>query len=306
MWSTALQQVNRDPSNFLRPDIYPTGAGYLFPEPASFTSIQDPNRRTTFFRTWLKYRPVLLYRVVDPTASPEPQNNYFWRQLLSDREPNAQNSNSTRASTIQALVKQFLEGCQANAADVVERLGEIAWDSKPFELLGDNEYEEILWELTELNFRFELLALDALLTSGASDFDRQQMVENCFSGHSGSLMVVQLSSSNCGLGDESWEARAPFYHALRRLMASWAKSPVSFQTEKLRWKRGEMEVLERDIATFYTQSFFNFFHRAPIVPRRLSRLVARPPVKVFPSEPRMIDPKPNIYYDLSVLRLPAA
>lgn len=67
VWSTALRQVNRDPSNFLRPDINPTGVGYLFPEPASFTSIQDPAQRTTFFRTWLKYRPALLYRVEDPS-----------------------------------------------------------------------------------------------------------------------------------------------------------------------------------------------------------------------------------------------
>jgi len=37
--------------------------------------------------------------------------------------------------------------------------GEVKWNGKVVEILSDAEHKEILWELSELNFQFELLAL---------------------------------------------------------------------------------------------------------------------------------------------------
>jgi hypothetical protein len=55
----------------------------------------------------------------------------------------------------------FLQNCiQTEDVSLVGlEKGETEWNGKVVQTLSDNEREEILWELSELNFRFELLAL---------------------------------------------------------------------------------------------------------------------------------------------------
>jgi hypothetical protein len=84
----------------------------------------------------------------------------------------------------------------------------------------DFECEEILWELSELNFHFELLALHSQATT-APDKDPQELVSACFPGcNSRSLLVADLGTANHGLAGGSWEDRAFYLHALKRLMMS--------------------------------------------------------------------------------------
>jgi hypothetical protein len=166
------------------------------------------------------------------------------------------------------------------------------------------EREEILWELAELNFRFELLALDLRATSAPSVSSHQGLIRECFPGikeGDGALLVADLGAASHGLASENWEEKAPYLQALRKVMMTWRGDvPPIILTEKFQWTKQEIENLEDAIATFYVQSFYNHFRRAPVVPRGLSHQASlyRAPL---PLTITVQDPAPNTFYDVSVL-----
>jgi hypothetical protein len=114
--------------------------------------------------------------------------------------------------------------------------GETEWNGKVVQTLSDNEHEEILWELSELNFHFELLALHSWAMT-APDKDPQELVSACFPEcNSRSLLVANLGAANHSLADGSWEDWAFYLHMLKRLMMSWKKDiPLILHIEKSQW-----------------------------------------------------------------------
>jgi len=99
--------------------------------------------------------------------------------------------------------------------------GEAEWNGKVVKTLNDAECEEVLWELSELNFQFELLALHSQATTRIEE-DLQGLISACFPGSKlRSLLVADLGSANHGLADGNWENRATYVHALKRLMMTW-------------------------------------------------------------------------------------
>jgi hypothetical protein len=182
--------------------------------------------------------------------------------------------------------------------------GELKWNGKVVESPNNLEREEILWELAELNFCFELLALDARAAGSPPDHFRQQLVAACFPGGedgTNALLVADLGAANHGLASQSWEEKGLYLQALRKLMATWrGEVPLIIRTEKFQWTRPEIEDLEDAIATFYVRSFYSHFRRAPIVPRGLSHQVSlhrvRPPPRI-----KVQDSRPNVFYDVSAL-----
>jgi hypothetical protein len=135
------------------------------------------------------------------------------------------------------------------------------------------ETQQILWQLTEINFRFEFLALDKRAsTSHQSDDQRQELIRECFGG--GSLLCADIHLANTGLGSEDWRGRLPILQMFRRLMKDWdGPKPMPLLLEDLpsviEYQEGEVSELENAVAQFYTDSFFRFFGRAAIIPAHL-------------------------------------
>jgi hypothetical protein len=112
--------------------------------------------------------------------------------------------------------------------------------------------------------------------------------------------VADLGTANHGLADTDWEKRAVYLQALRRLMMTWPEAPSLIWTEKLQWLDWDIEALEAAVAQFYVWSFYNHFCRAPIIPRCLSHMAA--PYHIpEPSKITVLDPHPNMFYDVTVL-----
>jgi len=328
-WRRACQDFNYQRAKFVN-DLTPTDLGYIFPEPAAFVSV-TPQRQEALFLGWLKYRRMMLYRVSSPDFSAQPMPQGLWRDFLTleyvksikgshltmgesssrqlDRRGPAAvggSAESTRSHKHRQNAQDFLQNC-LNAAEGVELVSandRLEWNGKTLETPNDLEREEILWELAELNFRFELQALDARATTTEDRSDRQRLITACFpfsKNGAATLLVADLGAANHGLASQNWEEKAPYLQALRKLMATWrGEVPSIIQTEKCQWSKQEIEELENSMADFYICSFYNYFHRAPVVPRGLShqaslyRIPASPKIKV-------LDPKPNTFYDVSVL-----
>jgi len=281
--------------------------GYVFPEPALFIAVQNKERQEAYFRSWLKFRTAMIYRVSthDSTASVVP--NSLWRNLLAFELTGKEKvgSSSTKSSKLRETARQFMDdSLEAAGVDFAESNGgNLVWNGSVIDSLGDRDREEILWELAELSFRFELLALDTRVTTSISD-DRQELIRACFpGGASASLLVADLGAANDGLGNVHWEPKSVYLHALKKVMTTWkGEVPAIILAEKVRWTEREIEDLEGGITCFYMKMFYQHFGRAPIVPRRLSHATSLYRVP-YPRGLTMVNPRPNIAYDLTDVRI---
>ncbi|KAF8237227.1 hypothetical protein L208DRAFT_1248825, partial [Tricholoma matsutake] len=135
--------------------------------------------------------------------------------------------------------------------------------------------QKILWELTELNFHFELLALDkhaSGLSPHRGEHERQAMVLKCFDVPS--LVVTNVQRANFGLQAHDWRERLPFLLAVRALMRDWdGLKPMPLLLPDLAshnmYTEADVQQLEDHIARFYMQTFYHLFGRAAVVPTRL-------------------------------------
>jgi hypothetical protein len=260
-WRDALKAVKRDEP----PASYHTR--YLFPEAAIFASTNEA-RRAKFFATWKVFQPACILRVFSAESLASPLSGQQWRDFLLD--------GLLARSHEPSLVRQR-EQVKAIFADALDEL-QIDLCPPPSDgcpTLPVDEAQKILWELTELNFRFELLALDKH-ASGSSphrdEHERQAMVLKCFDVPL--LVVADPKRANVGLQSHDWRERLPFLLALRALMRDWdGLKPTPLLLSDLAshnmYAEADVQQLEDHIARFYTQTFYRLFGRAAVIPTRL-------------------------------------
>ena len=135
---------------------------------------------------------------------------------------------------------------------------------------------EILWELYELNFIHELQSLDhrACRDLDLSDttqlFDRETLISRCF--HGTSFRHVSIPSKNLGLADDCFDNRFRFVTGLVFIMKSWkGDKPAILAGDlfNLGLAPADAKELEKVVAKYYCQQFFNYFGRAAQVPHCL-------------------------------------
>ncbi|KAJ7874912.1 hypothetical protein B0H13DRAFT_1894399 [Mycena leptocephala] len=121
--------------------------------------------------------------------------------------------------------------------------------------------KELLWELAEINFRYEFLALDAR----ASGLDRPDECRRCFAGEG--LIGLDFRESQRGLAALGAMDRLPYLLCAAGLMCTWRsnrKKAYGFGVDA-----NAVRQLERRVAQYYTQSFYELFGQAAVVPMRL-------------------------------------
>ena len=258
VWRDALKAVKRDEA----PASYRTR--YLFPEAAIFASTNEA-RRAKFFATWNVFRPACILRVFSAESSASPLSGQQWRDFLLDgllarsREP----SLVRQREQVKAIFADALDELQIDLCPPT---------SNHCPTVPVDEAQKILWELTELNFRFELLALDNLASGVTDKHERQTMVLKCFDVPS--LIVADVQRANSGLQAHNWQERLPFLLALRALMRDWdGLKPTPLLLPDLAshnmYTEADVQQLEDHIARFYTQTFYRLFGRAAVIPMRL-------------------------------------
>ncbi|KAF9037450.1 hypothetical protein BJ165DRAFT_1532137 [Panaeolus papilionaceus] len=139
---------------------------------------------------------------------------------------------------------------------------------------------KILWELYEINFVYELEALDhhacadPNLITPVAWYERQRLVIKCYD----SVLRYKrpdIPARNLGLAADDIAHHLPFIISLARVMTFWkGNPPLSFMKfcESCRPEMLGRELameLERDVARFYCQMFYNYFGRAAQIPHRL-------------------------------------
>lgn len=156
----------------------------------------------------------------------------------------------------------------------------LVWRGKEYPsgvLPPEDVVRQILWELYELNFIHELQSLDRRacadldLLDTAQLLERQMKISRCFPINS--LRHITIPSENCGLAADNLGERFRFVVELLHVMKSWrGDKPVIFEIsmDNLRDSTQQTRILmEKTIAKYYCQQFFNYFGRAAQIPHRL-------------------------------------
>lgn len=292
-WQEALSNVDTSSDRFVFEQV-PSDSAYVVPEPAFMVSTKVAEKSMAMFRSWLKYRPILILRISSRSSLAQPKHGVAWSALLAaeyaehtakDKSPgvSAKERQRLREEMLSFMSNNIGSNAEVQLADTVDlSTAGCSWHGIPFDELGQQHFEQILWELAEINFRFEFQALDRRARIHAphehlpgADIDLMACVPN----HS--FAIPALETANHGIASLSSQERAHYLLAVARVMSKWRwvdKNGWIVKVDKLRWSLAEIEGLEKEIAVFYTQTFYDCFRRAPVIPRRLSEsaCAARP------------------------------
>lgn len=179
---------------------------YVFPEPALLTASES--RCDLYFHHYQLIRDALLYRQGDVAVSNDPLSPAEWRDMLQGKVVTQGKSGSLaerRTSSIERILAPAMRACNLTT------LVNFPVPAARVPVTTPSWGKEITWELAEMNFRFELCALD----EEACGLDRH---EKCMEGFPGGLLAPDLSEGLKGLAAVSPSERLPTLLHLARLM----------------------------------------------------------------------------------------
>jgi hypothetical protein len=248
-------------------------AGYFFPDPGLFLGVNASWKAADYLRQWEHIKNVWKLRTFSASATPcSPQE---WRDILSlgfmrDDELGKITASANALERVRSLIGDCLK-----AAGLVEH----SLSRPPPPVVIDTQVVDIrrarvlLWELCELNFRWELRALDSRLYNKGyfTPLQRHQMLMDCFPHKYNSLMSAHPSLARSGMAFPSFADRLPYIQALWRLMTGWPgpKPSSFFIVPHAHAVSPNAERWERDLVRYYAQTFFDNFFRPPILPHTL-------------------------------------
>ena len=266
-WADALKAIDQLPQ-WVKNDA--PKKVYAMPQPALFVTPSSDQKKISYLMTWIKCRVAWIYHL-DMQANMAVLAQ-TWRDFLGmnfNRAANDQMATGQRHELMKKLIGKSLDKPGLSYSSSSDNQVAV-WRGQQ---LADNVMpplrviHEVLWELYELSFHYELLALDWRL----SQDHNQQNINACFPG---GLALIRELVTRDGLGAKDWRTRLRYIGAFVRVMHNWNIShyPTIFQKveskPELIMEQQALE-LERAAATFYAQQFFDHFGCAPVVPHQL-------------------------------------
>ncbi|KAJ7610360.1 hypothetical protein FB45DRAFT_1037933 [Roridomyces roridus] len=262
VWSAALGSVNKTGGP---PSVTP----FTLPEPALFASAENPQRRAKFLHHWRVVQDAILYLIsVDKMA---PLSNQDWRDILEGlvkSRGHAKSRTGKRSRSLAVVLEPLIAGGLLDQNALAQL--PVPPGSIPHYTVKD--FRRTIWQVAEINFRFELASIDRR----ASSLDRLEDVRMCFPG--GQLESVPLELATRGFASASPDDHLRYFIRVGKLMLDWrtrTRRPNFLDAACLgkpdeQWSALEQEQLETAVAQYYTQSFYENFGRAAVLPMRLS------------------------------------
>ncbi|KAJ7736190.1 hypothetical protein DFH07DRAFT_779742 [Mycena maculata] len=251
LWEEALEEVDRTAAVVRHRT---TDGRYVFPKPALLVSQIRESKRQLELHHYSLIRDALLYRMGDPddpTHSCPPRNVHG---------RSGETKAAARSNIIDVVLGPAMRACGLSQYHDFPA----AENSVPHTTV--NCAREIIWDVADSNFRFEFVGLD----HRASGLSRLDQCCECFAG--GMLMGMPISMAKKGLAAIASSERHPYILRMAKLMRDWSPRPprmIMDANEDGEWGETERCALELAVATHYTQTFYEFFGRAAVIPMRI-------------------------------------
>ncbi|KAF9041864.1 hypothetical protein BDP27DRAFT_1185987, partial [Rhodocollybia butyracea] len=161
--------------------------GFRVPPARCIVSPAKTETVAKLFQAWLRIRPGILNNLGNPSSKVHiALSAKQWRSMLdvSGGLYTGDTTGSTRTARHHLEMRQLLERAKIDLGGPTTML--TYWRGNlvsSMEVPRPDIVREILWELCELNFRNEFIALDrALDQSKMVEVDRRQLLEKCWEG----------------------------------------------------------------------------------------------------------------------------
>lgn len=293
-WTYALAHVDRSKTRLSsKPskNIY----GYRFPEPGLIAYAE--NRLDRYTINGLHLRVAVQHRVYigvdsNPTQVPIGCSNDEWRTILNSSygqldfaeehdnrrqvEIHRSGSSSRRDTSSQDSRRELVKA-MFGAYPSAESVTQVTWRNHTIQsgqvaLLNPAILREIVWDLSEHNFRADLLALDRILAPGpwANDrISRDCLLKSVFPGGD-SYLCNSVPDEPRGIASTDWTERREFFGRLASAMSSWPSAPPELSSySEVTQSEKSFSHTERRIALFFCQTVFDQFGRPAIIPCRI-------------------------------------
>ncbi len=230
---------------------------YIVPEPASLVATQTSEKSMAMFCSWLKICGICILSISEKNSQARPWPNKSWNAILTaefaswkarDHQPGKRARDKLRQEIV-----DFLGNCVGSDTGVevapAMDLSNVwaSWLGVPFPNLEPVHFEQILWEMHELCFRFEFHALDErarLQTPYEKDPQAEALLDQCFPTNS--MVVPTLNTANHGIASLSCWERAHYLFAMAHVMRRWRWIPANgwiSRVDKLTWSMDNIELL---------------------------------------------------------------
>ena len=244
--------------------------GYWVPEPSLL--LNSSTRRERYVMNWLRIRDGWLYLLRSRDTRPTQVPTQWWRDFLYGDPDRPHPHSSTRNAKRQRLIMQVFGDLFQEDDLNLDTQANAVWFGHRFTAIRPELCPLIMWELFELGFRHELLALDRHLcpntTGEAAEVSREQLLAGVFPHHD-LLVVSMLPKDAAGLCALLPERRVSCLEVLRRVVSRWPGCPQEIRVHPpltTMNSRNDIEAVEEMIAIFYVRSFFSCAGRAPLIP----------------------------------------
>ena len=292
VWTEALRKVDRDRKR-IQPDLPNQEKGYAFPDPNSLTALPVAKQAQKLC-AWLSLRAATCARVFTQAGRKAPTGSgAIWRlatdinqvEMIPDDPcypPLTSDKKTTKAEKLRDAVRHlFGDELLSKLRGEVES---VEWHEVSLQVrdhaivdLDAKVVKEIIWELFEHNFRYEVVALDMAAAPskwvGNQAVTRKDFISNMF-GCPGKFVIWSdpFPRRNGGVQSMSMDDRMFNLEYLRRIQKDWPDVPPiirdsGFIKPPADYER--LEDLETKVVYFYCQTFFDYFGRPPIVPHRI-------------------------------------
>lgn len=246
--------------------------GYWIPEPGLLIRPQSADCHECYVFNWLHMRTAWLYVLRLREARVTVIPTQWWCDFLYGNTAREERSHATRNGKRMDLMQQVFSSVFQQADYDPATITPVQWFSHRLPRLEENLCRLILWEVCELGFHHELLALDRLLVPGRDDAFNEEQCEELLSGLFGdhSLFCVrELPMQGTGLTAPTPFHCVPYLDCFRHVVSRWPRAPPSIYIHgAITTSLSAEEIAQReyDLISFYVQTFFEHSGRAPIVP----------------------------------------
>ncbi len=245
--------------------------GYWIPEPALFLAANE-DRANRYFINWLRFRAAWLYLLRVPDARVTSLPRQWWRDVLYGEATHATANDDTRNGRRAMQIRQVFGEMFTDLDYDLMSTTAVSWHQHRLTGIRKDLCPLIVWELCELGFWHELLALDCLLVprheGSSAEETRDELIAHVFADAS-PYCITTLPKEGVGLAASLAYRRAPYLEAFRKVLRCWPRSPTLVQADfpiTTALSVDEIARRERELVTFYVHTFFEQSGRAPIVP----------------------------------------
>ncbi|KAK0488466.1 hypothetical protein IW261DRAFT_1556931 [Armillaria novae-zelandiae] len=112
---------------------------------------------------------------------------------------------------------------------------------------------------------------------------------------------LNIGAANYGLADPLWLRRAPYIFAMKKAMQTWEDMPPSLLSEvrTAGWTKKEFLLVKKTVASYYCNTFWQYFGCAPVLPRQLMHRTSEDYVPE--ARPQMSTSRSGVYVDVEAL-----